>query len=139
MGGASLEFFLGTNSVGVVDTQVSATAPPVSVTLSNLLEGEYKLLLQDRGNSICSCFRMTNTIRVVQLGVQSPSLTPDGRFQFEVITSYPGRETVIQASRNLLDWIPLSTNRPSSNTFTFAESSPATNSHRFYRVRVPSE
>jgi hypothetical protein len=78
-------------------------------------------------------------VRVVQLGVQSPSLTPDGRFQFDVVTSFPDQETVIQASTNLSDWVPISTNRPSSNTFTFTESSRATNRHRFYRVFLPSE
>jgi len=78
-------------------------------------------------------------IRVVNLGVQLPRLTLDGRFQFDIVTSYPGRQTVIQASENLLDWVPISTNQPSSNTFTFTESSPATNFHRFYRAFLPPE
>ena len=78
-------------------------------------------------------------IRVVDLGLQSPRLTSTGRLQFDIVTSYPGRQTIIQASENLLDWIPISTNQPTSNTFTFTESSPATNAHRFYRVFLPSE
>jgi len=69
--------------------------------------------------------------------VRQPSVTVDGRLQFEVVTSFPGKPTIIQASPNLLDWIPISTNQPSSNTFTFTESSPATNSQRFFRVLVP--
>ena len=87
----------------------------------------------------CLCNFVTNTIRVVKLGVQSPGLTPDGQLRFEVVTSFPGRPTVIEASPNLHDWLPISTNQPSSNTFTFADSSPATNVHRFYRVQVPAE
>ena len=69
--------------------------------------------------------------------MQLPSVTPDGRLQFEVVTSFPGKETIIQSSENLLDWLSISTNQPSSNTFTFKEPSPATNFQRFYRVLVP--
>jgi hypothetical protein len=63
-------------------------------------------------------------------------LTPDGRLQFDVVTSFPGQSTVIQASPNLFDWIPISTIDAAGNTFTFIESSPAGNSRRFYRVVV---
>ena len=64
-------------------------------------------------------------------------ITQEGRVQFEAVTSFPGRQTMIQASRNLLDWVPVSTNQPSSNTFTFTDPSPATNAQRFYRALVP--
>ena len=139
-GNARLEFFVGTNSVGLETVSLSATAPPTSIIVSNLAEGEYKLSLQDR-NSVgyCSCNYITNTVRVVQLGVQSASMTLDGRLQLEIVTSFPGRDTIIQASSNLLEWSPLSTNQPSTNTFTFTESSPATNAQRFYRVFLPPE
>jgi hypothetical protein len=53
------------------------------------------------------------------------------------VTSFPGQPNVIQTSPNLLDWTPIGTNTPSSNTFTFTDSSAATNSQRFYRVLVP--
>src|SRR5437867_2948614 len=69
-----VELVVGTNSVGLFDQSgsFSATTPPVSVTVSNLLEGEYKLrALYLGGNSgYCRCNRTTNTIRVVQLGVR---------------------------------------------------------------------
>jgi len=136
-----VEFFVGTNSVALIDpgAAFSATTPPISTTVSNLLEGEHTLTLRYRGldGTICTCALITNTVRVVKLGVQLPSVTPDGRLQFEVVTSFPGKETIIQSSENLLDWLSISTNQPSSNTFTFTEPSPATNFQRFYRVLVP--
>jgi Bacterial Ig domain len=136
-GTVAAQFFVGTNLVGEVITNVTATAPPVSLTVSNLPAGEYKLSVRDRYANLLP--NKSINIRVANLGVQSPHLALDGRFQFDIVTSYPGRQTVIQASENLLDWVPISTNQPASNSFTFTESSPATNSHRFYRVFVPPE
>jgi hypothetical protein len=139
-----VEYFVGTNLVGVFDqvTNFSATTPPSSVTVSNLAEGEYRLTVRYLGaaGSLClPCLRNTNTIRVVKLGARMPSLTADGRIQFEVVTSFPGRPTIIETSFNLRDWTPISTNEPPGNTFTFTDSSPACDSHRFYRVLVPPE
>jgi len=136
-----VEFFVGTNSVGLTNGELSATAPPSSITVSNLTAGEYKLAVRYQGDfdSLCTCNWITNTIRVVQLGIQFPILTSDGRLQFEVLTSSPGKQTIIQSSPNLLDWAPVNTNYPSSNIFTFAVASPATNGQRFYRVLVPPE
>jgi hypothetical protein len=136
-GTVAAQFFVGTNLVGEVITNMTATGPPVSLTVSNLPAGEYKLSVRDRYANLLP--NKTINIRVVNLGVQLPRLTLDGRFQFDIVTSYPGRQTVIQASENLLDWVPISTNQPSSNTFTFTESSPATNFHRFYRAFLPPE
>ena len=136
-----VEFFVGTNSVGLVDQRgdFTATTPPNSITLSNLLEGEYKLTVRYLGfdGVYCTCVLRTNTVQVVKLGFQSPIVTTDGRLQFEVVTSFPGKPTVIQASENLLDWLPISTNQPSNNIFTFTDSSLATISQRFYRALVP--
>jgi hypothetical protein len=137
---APVEFLVGDSLVGRVGelTSLTATTPPSSVTVSNLAEGEYRLTVRYPYN-LCTCDWMSTTIRVVKLGVQSPRLTQDGRFQFDVLTSFSNRQTIVEASSNLLDWSPISTNHPSSNTFTFAESSPATNFHHFYRVVVPPE
>jgi hypothetical protein len=111
-----------------------------SIVVGNLVEGEHKLWVRYRGfnGDSGSCNRLTNTIRVVKLGVQSPRLTSERLFQFDVLTSFPAVETIIQASPDLLDWSPIETNRPAGNTFVFTETSPATNNHRFYRVVLPS-
>jgi hypothetical protein len=138
-----IEFFLDGNSVGLAGegATLTATTPPISITLTNLDEGEHNLTVRYRGfnGTLCGCVLKTNTLQVVKLGVQSPRLTPERLFQFDVLTSFPGVETIIQASPNLLDWSPIETNRPPTNTFVFTESSPATNNHRFYRVVLPSE
>jgi hypothetical protein len=141
-----VEFFVGTNSVGVNDQTgqlgLTATTPANSVTVSNLMEGDYNLTVRYLGldgRRCISCYAITNTIRVVKLGVQNPSLTADSRLQFDVLTAFPGKQAVIKASPNLLDWRPISTNQPSSNTFTFTDRSPATNAQQFYRVLVPDE
>ena len=135
-----VEFFVGTNSVGVV-TQAgpfSASSPPFSITITNLPEGSYRLRAQYRA---CRGIESTEpiAISVVRLGLHSPRLSEDGNFAFEVVTSFPGKQTIIQASPNLFDWSPISTNVPSSNNFTFTEPLPATNSPRFYRAIVPSQ
>jgi peptidyl-tRNA hydrolase len=112
------------------------------VIVSNLVEGEYKLTVRyggQNGSRCISCQLATNTIRVVRLGVRTPVLTSDGQVQFEVVTSFPGRETIIQASSNLLDWLAVSTNRPCTNAFTFSEPFAANRAQRFYRVWLPWE
>ncbi|HYV32948.1 MAG TPA: Ig-like domain-containing protein, partial [Candidatus Binatia bacterium] len=124
-----IEFFVGTNSVGIVDNASCLTAdtPPSSITLSNLVEGQYTLSVRYLGldGMFCiSCLLATNTIRVVNLGVRAPGLTSDNRLEFEVLTSFPGKVTVIEASGNLGDWTPILTNQPSSNRFIFTEPFP---------------
>jgi len=138
-----VEFFVGTNSVGVVDadTPFTASTPPSSVTVSDLPEGEYPITVRFHGGDgiRCSCNWITNTIRVVQLGIGAPALASDGRLQFEVVTAFPDKTNIIQASTNLIDWVSISTNVPASNRFTFAESLEAIAARRFYRAWVPSQ
>jgi len=140
LGGAGpLEFFAGTSSLGLAgeDIPLAVDTPPTSITVSNLAEGEYKLSVRYRGlNGGASVLR---TIQVVKLGIQSPRVTATGRVQFEVVTSFPGRHTMIQVSSNLLQWTSISTNEPSTNSFVFTERVLATNAQRFYRASVPSE
>ena len=138
-----VEFFIGTNSVGLVNgtRYLMATTPPASVTVSNLEAGEYKLNVQYREQHglYCPCSRITNTIHVVNLGVEYPRLTPAGQFQFEVLTSFPGVKTIVQASPDLAGWTPVSTNYPTGNSFLFTEAAPATDARRFYRVVLPDQ
>jgi len=138
-----VEFFIGTNSLGRVDdgALLTRTTPPSSVIVSNLSEGEYWLTVRyDGGNGMyCLCNRLTNIIRVVKLGVQAPFWRQDGRFQFEIVTSFPGIQTVVQASPDLAGWTPVSTNYPTGNSFLFTEAAPATDARRFYRVVLPDQ
>lgn len=138
------EFFIGTNSVGIVNSNgmnemLSATTPPVSITLSNLFEGSYNLAVDYLGLNGRYCFCDSINISVVKLAVISPRLGTNGAVAFDVVTSYARRQNVIEVSTNLLSWIPLSTNLPSGSTFTFTDASPPSGSKRFYRVLVPSQ
>jgi len=139
-----VEFFLGTNSLGQVDggATLQATTPPSSLVVSNLPSGEYKLSVRYRGGDgrFCfSCDLLTNTIRVVNLGIRPPTITGDHRLQFEAVTSFPGRQTITQSSLDLRDWFPFATNYPSSNSFPFIDPFPATNAQRYYRLFLPPE
>jgi len=84
-----------------------------------------------------ACVLKTNTVRVGNLSLKLPIVTQEGRVPFEAVTSFPGKQSILQASPNLSDWVPISTNLPSNNTFTFTDPNPATNSQRFYRALVP--
>lgn len=135
----SMEFFVGDQSVGLVESTGLLT-PPASVTVSNLLEGEYKLQVNyDGGDGCQNCFMLTNTIRVVKLGIASPRRTPAGHAQFDVVTSFPGRDTIIEASPDLENWMPLATNVPVSTAFIFTDTTSVSTSNWFYRARVPAE
>jgi hypothetical protein len=140
----SLQFFVGNNSVGIV-TQTGPftnTTPLYSVIVTNMPEGDYSLWL--RKDNFATAYFATGyceppTIRVTKLGMQFPRLTPDSKFEFDVTTSFPTNQNVVEASSNLFNWTPISTNVPMTNSFTFSEPSPATSSPRFYRAVVPSQ
>ena len=134
-----VEFYVGTNLVGVAGEPglLNATSPPTSITVTNLPEGEYELSVRYPYDSACRCLAHSNTVRVVAAHLREPRLLPAGQFQCEVLTSYPGRPNIIEASLNLQDWTSISTNYPATNTFTFTDSSPQCDAQRFYRVRVP--
>lgn len=139
-----VEFFVGVNSVGVVTQSGPFTAetPLYTISVTNVPEGDYQLSVQQMGYATATHAPGTCDgvfIHVVKLAMQSPRRTPDGRFEFDVVTSYPTNQNVIQASSNLLNWTAISTNVPFSNTFTFTEPTPATNAPRFYRVFVPAQ
>lgn len=134
---SEVEFFVGTNSLGIVHSgPFTIATPPLSVTVTNLAEGEYDLTI--RGFNDCqNCIFLSNTIRVVKLGITSPRRNYFGYAEFDVVTSFPGRKTIIEASPNLYDWMPLATNIPVSTSFIFTDTSFVSRSNGFYRARVP--
>jgi len=139
-----VEFFLGTNFVGVVTHSgpFTASTPLYSLVVTNVPEGDYLLSVQKDGYTWTGSYAPGSCdpvrIHVTKLGMHSPRLTPDSKYAFDVVTSFPTNQHVIEASSNLLSWTPISTNVPFTNTFTFTDPSPATNSPRFYRAVVPS-
>ena len=58
------------------------------------------------------------------------------QFGFNVSAS-AGQAIVIEASTDLVNWVPLSTNTLTGNTYYFSDSSTAGLTRRFYRARVP--
>jgi len=134
-----VEFFVGTNSVGFGDQsgEFTATTPPVSVTVSNLAEGQYDLTVRYTNDGSCACYFRTNTIQVVKLGINLPTLTTNGDLQFDVVTSFAGQPNLIQASTNLVDWVSIRTNVPAGNSFIFTVPLGATSARRFYRAWAP--
>jgi hypothetical protein len=133
-------FDAGTSLLGFAGEPIplAASAAPVSITVTNLSEGVHQLnVLLRQGEFYTYGGSLLRTIRVVKSAMHSPQLTLAGKPQFEVVTSFPNQPNIIEASSNLFDWFPISTNQPTGLTFTFTEPSPIGNSHRFYRVVVP--
>jgi uncharacterized delta-60 repeat protein len=56
-------------------------------------------------------------------------------FQFQ-ISGQSNQEIIVEASTNLLNWLPLTTNILSSNTISLSDPVPANFRMRFYRARV---
>lgn len=135
------EFFVGTNSLGVVNTNghndtFTLDTPPASVIVSNLTEGTYQLSVKYLGWDAGYCECDSVKISVVRLALVSPKVGPDQLLRFDVVTAFLGMQNVIELSTNLQSWTPIRTNQPSSNTFTFTNTSPSAGAARFYRVRV---
>ncbi len=138
-----IEFVVDDIPMGQADGEsfLTATTPPSSITVSNLSEGNHTLVVRYLGENgaYCACNQIQRSIRVVRLGIHSPRRTPAGHAQFDVVTSFPGRDTIIEASPDLQSWMPLATNVPVSTSFIFTDSSSVSTSNWFYRARVPEE
>jgi hypothetical protein len=66
----------------------------------------------------------------------APAFLPNGSFQAEYWAP-AGQTYVLQASTNLVDWISLSTNTPSSAPFNWVDPGAVSIPYRFYRVIPP--
>ncbi|MBI3414407.1 MAG: Ig-like domain-containing protein [Verrucomicrobia bacterium] len=127
-------FFNGTNLIGEV------AEPPYRLTVSNLLAGDYTFRVHvDTGGRYAPFY--TNdfnpiTIHVAPLLLQSPSLTQTNGLQFEVAGDIVLKTNLIEASLDLLNWLPLQTNVPNENSFLFLDTEATNYSRRFYRVRL---
>jgi hypothetical protein len=141
-GSGPIEFLLDGSPVGLGSNTglMTATTPPSVIVVSNLLEGNHALGVRYAPCQICCdrCYRVTNTVRVVKLGVHTPRVRPDGVRQFEVATSYGGKLHVIEGSPDLQDWCAIAiTNAPATNSFTFVVPHCDRPEDRYYRVLVP--
>ena len=138
------EFLIDTNSIGILNQNGSnemftAATPLFSTYVSNLAEGDYQFRVRYLGfdGGLCTCG--SAQVRVTRLGLAWPRLGTNGNVNFDVVTSFVGKPNIIEYSTNLLDWIPMTTNQPSTTTFTFEDPSPITVSRRFYRAKAPAD
>lgn len=134
------EFFVGTNSVGIVNTNghketFSDGTPLFSLAVSNLGEGNYRLGVQYLGQGPCTCGSVN--VHIVDLAAISPRIVSGKNLAFEVVTSFSDRANVIEISDDLFNWTPISTNTPAGTSFTFVDPASIAGSARFYRVMVP--
>ena len=76
-----------------------------------------------------------NVIVLTPPQVSGPVMNPNGTFQFTVTNGMSGQEYIVQASTNLLNWVPVYTNSPPFvSPFTFIDSVASNYLDRFYRV-----
>ena len=73
-------------------------------------------------------------ITVTRLELAKAEALPQRAFQFLVTGNVPGKENVIEASTNLINWLPISTNLTQTNSYMFLDTEATNFSRRFYRV-----
>jgi IgA Peptidase M64 len=91
-------------------------------------------------NDLAGLLRSSNTwtlnVSLNNLSLIAPGYLSAGGFRFTVTGSAP-QGFVIQASTNLSDWAPLSTNSLTGGRFDFTNGSPGNMQNRFYRALSP--
>ncbi|MEJ0089066.1 MAG: alkaline phosphatase family protein [Limisphaerales bacterium] len=71
----------------------------------------------------------------MQLAIDSAGMAVNGGFTMHVSGVLSGRTNFIEASTNFWSWIPVSTNKSSSNSFFFTDYLATNHNLQFYRVR----
>jgi Bacterial Ig domain len=128
-----VNFFVGTNLVG------TATDQPYGVIVSNLLEGTYELLVHVATNAqyyppfYPDDFNPVQ-ITVAPVGLTSPRMAFGGASEFIVAGNIAGKTNLIEASTNLVEWLSIGTNVPTTNSFLFLDAEAVSFIRRFYRV-----
>jgi len=69
------------------------------------------------------------------ISLSSVTISASGVLEFRATGDFKGATNLIQASTTLTDWVTISTNAVSTNTFVFTDSGTANYGQRFYRVR----
>ncbi len=118
--------FDGTNISGATNSLFSLTA----VQTTNA--GNYAVVVSNVVGSVISTPAiLTVTVRPFQLG--AATTFANGNVQL-VFSGAPGSQYVIQASSNLVDWLPLATLLDSTNPVTYLDTNAMPLVNRFYRV-----
>lgn len=70
----------------------------------------------------------------LQFGISRVAKMPSGAIQLSLVGITPGRTNIIEASTNLLSWIPVLTNVATTNTFALVDTDAINFNRRFYRL-----
>ncbi|MGO8838670.1 MAG: fibronectin type III domain-containing protein [Limisphaerales bacterium] len=89
--------------------------------------GVYSVTVTDRNGSTNSTARLT--VYTTMAAALAPAIQAGGQYAFTV-AGVPGYKYVVQASTNLINWVPVQTNIA---PFTFADANAGKFSQRFYR------
>jgi plastocyanin len=123
----NVAFFAGAILLG------SAAASPFGITVSNLVANPYAF------TAVATAAGVSATSAVVNITVVTPVAVSNslaglagGQFSFDY-TANPGLTYVVKSSSNLINWLPIGTNVPSSSPVIFTDTS-ALGAQRFYQV-----
>lgn len=105
-------------------------------TVKAVVRDQTLLVRNDPANVLGQTNTWNLTISLNELALVSARYLNTNRFRFTVTGSAP-QGFVIQASTNLLNWTPISTNNLSGGKFDFTNSSPANFNRRYYRTVSP--
>ena len=128
----NVAFFANTNSLG------SVQSVPFSITTGSLAVGPYALTAVATAAGILATSSVVNitVVSPVPITLSSPTIA-NNQFAFDY-SANPGLNYVVQNSSNLINWLSLVTNVPSSNSVHFADGF-VPNGARYYRVgRMPN-
>jgi hypothetical protein len=133
---AQVEFFAGTNSLGVV------AQSPFVLVLTNPPPGIYSLTAVATDDAGAKTSSSTVAIRLgvlappppAPLTLHSPAHLGNGSIQFTV-TGVPKVATlIIEASRDLINWAPIATNSVTDALLIFRDDDAVNFGLRFYRI-----
>jgi hypothetical protein len=102
--------------------------------------GDYRIVVSNfTGFATSQVARLTVLPGIVfQIPENNGGLGPDG-FRFRVEGLLPNGPAILYGSTNLVDWIPLWTNAPTSGFFDWTDPGATNRAHRFYKVvELPS-
>lgn len=128
----NVAFFANTNSLGATNSA------PFAITAESLVAGTYSLkaVATAGGVSATSAVVSISVVTPIAFTLSSPSIT-NSQFAFNYAANV-GLSYVVQNSSNLVNWLSLGTNVPTSNSVHFSDSL-TTNGVRYYRVgRMPN-